>query len=65
MDLIESYKELEQLDDRHDLLVEMIKKYGDEPGVQGFLANWIPRNERAKHLLRIAEQNLNNPPADP
>jgi hypothetical protein len=63
--MVEDYKETEQLDDRHEKLIEMIKKYGDEPGVQSFLANWIPQNERAKHLLLIAEQNLNNPPAEP
>lgn len=53
---IENYKTTEQLDDRHKLLLYIIETYGHEPEVQRFLAYWIPRNETAVHLVRIAAQ---------
>lgn len=53
---IENYKNAKQLDDRHELLLDLIEIHGHEPDVREFLIHWIPENEKAKHLVRIVEE---------
>ena len=64
--LIQYYKNEKQLDVRHNMLLEIIEKFGDQPAVQAFLRYWMQNQEPALHLRRIARRYLEtSPPPEP